>query len=89
GQSVPLGALANLRYEFEQPTIWRRARIPTITLKAGILDNVQPKTIMDQLAPKIAEFEKDLPAGYSVKVGGSVEESAKSQGPIVAVVPLM
>lgn len=89
GQSVPLGALANLRYELEQPTIWRRARIPTITLKAGILDNVQPKTIMDQLAPKIAEFEKDLPAGYSVKVGGSVEESAKSQGPIVAVVPLM
>lgn len=89
GQSVPLGALANLRYELEQPTIWRRARIPTITLKAGIRDNVQPKTIMDQLAPKIAEFEKGLPAGYSVKVGGSVEESAKSQGPIVAVVPLM
>ncbi|OUX59592.1 MAG: ACR family transporter [Afipia sp. TMED4] len=89
GQSVPLGALANLRYELEQPTIWRRARIPTITLKAGLRDNVQPKTIMDQLAPKIAEFEKGLPAGYSVKVGGSVEESAKSQGPIVAVVPLM
>jgi multidrug efflux pump subunit AcrB len=25
GQSVPLGAVANLRYEIEQPTIWRRA----------------------------------------------------------------
>jgi multidrug efflux pump subunit AcrB len=89
GQSVPLGAVANLRYEIEQPTIWRRARIPTVTLKAGIVDDVQPKTIVDQLAPKVAAFQKDLPAGYSVAVGGSVEESAKSQAPIVAVVPLM
>jgi len=89
GQSVPLGAVANLRYEIEQPTIWRRARIPTITLKAGIVTNVQPKTIMDQLAPRVAEFEKNLPAGYSVVIGGSVEESAKSQAPILAVVPLM
>ena len=89
GQSVPLGAVANLRYEIEQPTIWRRARIPTVTLKAGIVTNVQPKTIMDQLAPKVAAFVKDLPAGYSVAIGGSVEESAKSQAPIMAVVPLM
>jgi len=89
GQSVPLGAVANLRYEIEQPTIWRRARIPTIMLKAGIADNAQPKTVVDQLAPKVAEFAKQLPAGYSVTIGGSVEESAKSQAPIVAVVPLM
>lgn len=89
GLSVPLGAVANLRYELEQPTIWRRARIPTVTLKAGVVSNVQPKTIVDQLAPKVAEFTKQLPAGYAIKVGGSVEESAKSQGPIIAVVPLM
>lgn len=89
GQSVPLGAVANLRYELEQPTIWRRARIPTITLKAGVTTNAQPKTIVDHLAPKVAEFTKELPAGYTLKIGGSVEESAKSQAPIVAVVPLM
>jgi multidrug efflux pump subunit AcrB len=89
GQSVPLGAVATLRYEIEQPTIWRRSRIPTITLKASVLDTVQPKTIVDQLAPKVQEFAKGLPAGYSVAIGGSVEESAKSQAPIEAVVPLM
>lgn len=89
GQSVPLGAVANLRYELEQPTIWRRARIPTITLKAGVVGSAQPKTVVDQLAPKVAEFTKELPAGYSVNLGGSVEESAKSQAPIVAIVPLM
>jgi multidrug efflux pump len=50
---------------------------------------VQPKTVVDQLAPKVTEFAKGLPAGYSVAIGGSVEESAKSQAPIEAVVPLM
>jgi multidrug efflux pump len=89
GQSVPLGEIATLRYEIEQPTIWRRSRIPTITLKASIRDTAQPKTIVDQLAPKIAEFEKNLPPGYSVAIGGAVEESAKSQAPIEAVIPLM
>ena len=89
GQSVPLGAVATLHYELEQPTIWRRSRIPTITLKASILDTAQPKTVVDQLAPQVAEFAEGLPAGYSVAIGGAVEESAKSQAPIVAVVPLM
>jgi hypothetical protein len=50
---------------------------------------VQPKTIVDQLALQVAEFTKQLPVGYSVALGGAVEESAKSQKPIEAVVPLM
>jgi multidrug efflux pump len=89
GQSVPLGAISTVHYEIEQPTIWRRSRIPTITLKASILDTAQPKTIIDQVAPQVAELTKQLPAGYSVALGGAVEESAKSQAPIEAVVPLM
>ncbi|MGO4712756.1 efflux RND transporter permease subunit [Bradyrhizobium sp. 2TAF24] len=89
GVAVPLAAVATLRYEIEQPTIWRRSRLPTITLKAGILDEVQPNTVVDQLKPAIAAFDAKLPPGYSVAIGGSVEESAKSQAPIVAVVPLM
>jgi multidrug efflux pump len=47
------------------------------------------KNNVDQLAPKVDEFAKGLSAGYSVAIGGSVEESAKSQAPIAAVVPLM
>ncbi|MDU0959785.1 MAG: efflux RND transporter permease subunit, partial [Bradyrhizobium sp.] len=30
GQSIPLAALATLRYEIEQPEIWRRSRQPTL-----------------------------------------------------------
>ena len=89
GRSIPLGAVANLRYDIEQPTIWRRSRLPTITLKASPLDGVQAKTIVDQLASQVEQFAEQLPAGYSVALGGAVEESAKSQAPIEAVVPLM
>ena len=89
GRAVPLGAVATVRYEIEQPTIWRRSRLPTVTLKASTLGSVQPKTVVDQLAPQVAEFARRLPAGYSVAIGGAVEESTKSQNPIIAVVPLM
>ena len=89
GQSVPLAAIATFHYELEQPVIWRRNRLPTITVRGSIVDATQPATIVHQLEPKVQEFVQALPAGYGVAVGGPVEESAKSQGPIAAVVPLM
>jgi multidrug efflux pump len=89
GESVPLSSVATFDYELEQPSIARRNRIPTITLKAGIIGDKQPATIVDELKDKVAAFAKDLPVGYSVKVGGAVEQSAQSQAPIIQVVPLM
>ncbi|CAH2403602.1 efflux RND transporter permease subunit [Mesorhizobium ventifaucium] len=89
GKVIPLSSVATFRYELEQPTIWRRDRIPTITIKAGIKDATQAATIVAALAEKVEAFKTTLPVGYAVEVGGSVEESAKSQGPILAVAPVM
>ena len=89
GQSVPLAAIASFHYELEQPVVWRRSRVPTITVKAGIRDATQPATVVQQLKPQVDAFIQKLPAGYAVTPAGPVEESAKSQGPIAAVVPLM
>ncbi|MBB3308407.1 multidrug efflux pump subunit AcrB [Rhizobium sp. BK196] len=89
GNSVPLSAVANFHYELEQPTIYRRTRTPTITIKAAVVGPTQPATIVAELQPKVDEFRKSLPSGYRIVDGGSVEESAKAQGPIVAVAPLM
>ena len=89
GKSVPLSAVARFHFELEQPTIWRRDRLPTITLKAGVVGDLQPATVVTQLASQIADFNTTLPPDYSVVAGGAVEESAKSQGPIADVVPLM
>ncbi|MDX2422812.1 MAG: efflux RND transporter permease subunit [Amphritea sp.] len=89
GKSVPLSAVARFHFELEQPTIWRRDRLPTITLKAAVVGDLQPATVVAQLATQIADFNKALSAGYDVVAGGAVEESANAQGPIADVVPLM
>ncbi|MBP0441474.1 efflux RND transporter permease subunit [Tianweitania sediminis] len=89
GQSVPLAAVAEFGYEVEQPLIWTRSRIPTLTIRAGITSALQPATVVQQLTSSVDEFTSKLPAGYRLEVGGSVEDSGKGQAPIVAVVPLM
>jgi len=89
GASVPLSAMATFRYEVEQPVIWTRSRLPTITVRAGIATDLQPATVVQDLTPAVDAFAATLPAGYSVEIGGAVEESGKGQAPIVAIVPVM
>jgi multidrug efflux pump subunit AcrB len=89
GQPIPLPAIATPQYQIAQPIIWRRDRQPTITLQASIMGNVQPDTVVDQLRPAVARFSAELPGSYGIAVGGTVEESAKGEGPIADVVPLM
>nr|WP_180203788.1 efflux RND transporter permease subunit [Pseudomonas sp. SbOxS1]NYU03534.1 efflux RND transporter permease subunit [Pseudomonas sp. SbOxS1] len=89
GTSIPLLAFASVRYELEQPLVWRRDRKPTITIKTAVIGDIQPTDLVTQLKPDIVKFAASLPAGYKVATGGTVEESAKAQGPINKVVPLM
>jgi len=89
GKSFPLMAIANFKDEIEQPAIWRRNRLPTITLKASIDSIVQPATVVAQLKKDVDASISELPIGYSIADGGAVEQSAKGQGPILGVIPLM
>ncbi len=89
GSVVPLLAFATIGYELEQPIVWRRDRVPTITIRAAITASTQPATIVAQLAPAVSAFAAKLPDGYTLATGGAVEESAKGQGPIAAVAPVM
>jgi multidrug efflux pump subunit AcrB len=89
GKSVPLGQVATLSYEIEPPMIWRRHRVPTVTVQADVAPGVEPTTVIAELEPVIAGFRAKLPAGYSVVVGGVTEESAKAQISIFVVFPLM
>ena len=89
GQQIPLSAVATFDYEQEQPVIWRRNRLPTITVKASVLDATQPATVVESLTPQISALTASLPAGYKIEVAGPVEDSGKSQAPIAAVIPVM
>ena len=89
GTSIPLLAFATVRYELEQPLIWSRDRIPTLTLKASVRGSIQPTDLVALLKPEVDKFAANLPQGYTLQTGGTVEQSAKAQGPIAKVVPLM
>lgn len=89
GQSIPLASIATFHYELEQPVIWRRSRIPTITVRANTPGSVKAMTIVSQLQKEITVFEAKLPAGYSITTGGEMEESIKTLMPVISVVPLM
>jgi multidrug efflux pump subunit AcrB len=89
GQTVPLSQFASFEYDQEFPFIWRRDRIPTLTVQAAIVGDKLPESIVTSLSPAIDEFRKTLPPAFSVVVGGTVEESQKSQASVLAVVPVM
>ena len=89
GRYVPLAQLAKLVPVLEEGLIWRRNRLPTITVNADIADQTQPAEVTAQVDPKLNVIRAKLPAGYRIEIGGSAEESAKSEKAILAVVPLM
>ena len=89
GRTVPLSQLATFEYSQEYPQIWRRNRVPTLTVQADVAPGVLPATVVDALEPAIAALNAGLPPSYHIAVGGIAEESAKSQASVVAVVPLM
>jgi multidrug efflux pump subunit AcrB len=89
GQTVPLSQFATFEYTQAPPVVWRRDRIPTLTVQADLKTGVLAETVVNSLAPNVNAFAKTLPASYSIALGGTVEESKKSQASVIAVVPLM
>ena len=89
GTPIPLTALATLEFDTELPLIMQRNSIPTVTVRADIEGKDQPATLVNAMAERIADFQADLPQQVRIDIGGTVENSAESQQPIAAVVPLM
>jgi len=89
GRTVSLGQFARFEYEQDQPLIWRRDRIPTLTVQANVKQGLLPETVVSALSPSVEALAKTLPPAYRIVVGGTVEESAKSQASVIAVVPAM
>jgi multidrug efflux pump subunit AcrB len=89
GRTVPLSQFAALEYGEEYPLVWRRDRVPTLTVRADTVAGVLPDDVVDALEVPVAELAKRLPKGYNIALGGIAEESAISQASVFAVVPLM
>jgi multidrug efflux pump len=88
GLSVPLKQIATVNYGFEDGIIWRRNRLPTVTVRGDIYGPTTAPTVTDQLLPQLEPIRASMPPGYLLEVGGAVEESAKGQTSVNAGLPL-
>ncbi|HKN10748.1 MAG TPA: efflux RND transporter permease subunit, partial [Pseudomonadota bacterium] len=89
GKVVPLRQIATFDYTQEYPIVWRRDRVPTLTVQADVVQGVLPATVTQAIQPAIDQLAATLPNGYHIATGGSVEESGKAKASVLAVVPVM
>ena len=87
GRTVPLSQIARFEFSQEYPLVWRRDRVPTLTVQADVVPGSSPECGGGSLAPAMKKLQASLPAGYHIAVGGTVEESADSQASVFAMVP--
>jgi multidrug efflux pump len=88
GGSVALSQVTTLEYGFEEGIIWHRNRLPNVTVRADIYGKEQPATLVKQILPTLEDVRAQLPDGYLLEVGGTVEDSARGQNSVNAGVPL-
>ena len=89
GKWIPLGQIAKIEYGFEEGIIWRRNRQPTVTVRADSRGTVQAPVISRQINPKLDALRARLPEHYRIEMAGAIEESAKGENSIIAVMPFM
>ncbi|WP_322981631.1 efflux RND transporter permease subunit [Pseudomonas sp. C11] len=88
GRSVALSQVATLEYGFEEGIIWHRNRLPTVTVRADVYGKEQPASLVMQISPTLDPIRAELPSGYLLEVGGTVEDSARGQKSVNAGIPL-
>ena len=89
GIAVPLAALGRFTQGLEYGVIWERNRQPTITVQADVQHGAQGIDVTHKIDAALANLRKELPVGYRVEIGGSVEENGKAQASINAQMPLL
>jgi len=88
GRSVALSQVATLEYGFEEGIIWHRNRLPNVTVRADVYGKQQPASLTQQILPTLEPIRAELPDGYLLDVGGTVEDSQRGQKSVNAGIPL-
>ena len=90
GRYVPLGEIADISYENETSTIWRRDLHPTITIRGETGGDKTADSVVNELYDRtLKDFREHLPDGYTLEKGGAIENSEKSVQYLAAPVPIM
>ncbi|EPE95202.1 efflux RND transporter permease subunit [Rhizobium grahamii] len=89
GGFVPVSQVAKVVPVLEQGIEWRRDRLPTITVRATLPDDVQSNDVVMKMYADMQPLRDSLPAGYKIEIQGGAEDSAESQASIAAKAPIM
>ena len=69
GRAVPVTQIADMRYELEDGIIWRRDRLPTITVRADLKGDAQGPDVGQPARPGAGEDPRDAAAGLPDRTG--------------------
>ncbi len=89
GQRIPLSQIGEVEVQMEEPVMRRRDRIPTITVRGDIAENLQPPDVSTAIMKALQPVIDTLPAGYRIEQAGSIEESGKATKAMVPLFPIM
>lgn len=88
GGKVPLTQLGKVSVEFEDPVIKRYNRKPFLTVNADVIGMQPPDATMAVWA-SLQQLRQQLPDGYRISIGGSIEQSEKANASIEKLQPVM
>jgi multidrug efflux pump len=89
GKAVPITQIADIDYALEDGVVWRRNRLPTITVRADVRGDAQGPDVAARIERDLAVLRAGLPLGYRIEMGGAIEDSQKGQKSIAAGMPLL
>jgi multidrug efflux pump len=89
GVAVPLSQIAHVEFSHEEPILWRLNRDMSITVRADVVDGVQPPDATNAIWPKLQSIRDSLEPAYRLEIGGAIEESQKGNASIFVLFPLM
>lgn len=89
GKSIPLEQLARIEMAMEEPIYWRRSRMPTLTVRADMVDGIQAPDLALAIDAKLGAIKAKLPPDYRVEIGGPFEDNLAAQASINAGMPMM
>ncbi|HWQ36326.1 MAG TPA: efflux RND transporter permease subunit [Blastocatellia bacterium] len=74
---APLRQVSEIDYQLQSEKIRRRNQFRTITVSAFPIPGVLPSQVYNASRARMEEFERSLPPGYSLSVGGEREQRLK------------
>lgn len=89
GQRIPLSQVGKVEFRMEEPIMRRRDRMPTITVRGDIAEELQPPDVSAEITKQLQPLISKLPSGYHITEAGSIEESGKASVAMLPIFPIM